>query len=64
MGGLGGAWWVNGCVGDGWPGDVCGRVVGSGRSPSRAWSCVCVPVLSHGRVGLHVSGHVLRKIAD
>ena len=30
----------------------------------RAWSCVCVPVLSHGRVCLHVSGRVLRKIAD
>ena len=25
----------------------------------RAWSCVCVPVLSHGRVCLHVSGRVL-----
>ena len=30
----------------------------------RAWSYVCVPVLSHGRVGLHVFGGVLRKIAD
>ena len=30
----------------------------------RAWSCVCVPVLSHGRVCLRVSGRVLRKIAD
>ena len=30
----------------------------------RAWSCVCVPVLSHGRVCLRVSDRVLRKIAD
>jgi hypothetical protein len=29
----------------------------------RAWSCVCVAVLSHGRVCLHVSGRVVSKIA-